>query len=81
MKEIISKSKALQLIQNGTVVKSTLEDGILEIKRVKKGIYEVSIVSDEEIDGENNHIYLGDFTGLMKSINGILGKSGLYIEK
>lgn len=81
MKEIISKSKALQLIQNGTVVKSTLEDGTLEIKRIKKGIYEVSIVSEEKIDGENNHVYLGDFTNLMRSINGVIGKNELYVEK
>ena len=81
LKKEISRSMAMQIIQQGKVVKADLTDGLLEVKKVKSGVFEVSIVSEEEIEGTKEHIYLGDFKGLMKSINGVIGKAGMYIEE
>lgn len=81
MKKEITKSMALQLIPKGVVVRADLTEGLLEVKKVKGGLFELSIVSEEDIDGTKEHVYLGNFKNLMRSINGVIGEAGMYIEE
>lgn len=81
MKQAVSIAEALQLIMRGVEVKSDLVDGTLRVMKVKKGVFEVYMTSDEVIDGDKEHFYYGNFSGLMKSLNGLIGEAGLYIEK
>lgn len=61
----ITKSEAIKEINNGKTVVSQTIDGYIEIRQLRKSLYEIRVFEN----GEELEVLRGDFKSLMKTIN------------
>lgn len=81
LKRFVTKSEALELIMNGKTIKCEMKDGSMRINKTNDDLFEAIVTSDKIIDGSREHIYTGDLKQFIKTINGVVGDCGLYIQE